>query len=90
MLNIYERKFQSSIKFCAPRQLHRLGQHLWAGWPTRWRLGFYSYRDYFIVTRNLTAVYLDLVPFRSFIVTLGFASTYRDWQKTSRRDIDGT
>jgi hypothetical protein len=42
------------------------------------------------VTRNFTAVYLDLVPFRSFTVTLGFASTDRDWQKTSHRDTDGT
>ena len=27
--------------------------------------------DYFVVTRNFTAVYLDLVPFRNFIVTRG-------------------
>jgi hypothetical protein len=32
-------------------------------------LFFCSHRDYFIVTRNFTAVYLDLLPFRSFTVT---------------------
>jgi hypothetical protein len=42
------------------------------------------------VTRNFIAVYLDLVLFRSFIVTLGFASIYQDWQKTRHRDADGT
>jgi hypothetical protein len=42
------------------------------------------------VTRNFTAVYLDLQQFRSFTVTLGFVTIYRDWQKTSHRDTDGT
>jgi hypothetical protein len=32
-------------------------------------LFFAHYLDYFIVTRNFTAVYLDLVPSRSFTVT---------------------
>jgi hypothetical protein len=53
-------------------------------------LFFALHRDYFIVTRNFTAIYLDLLPFNSFTVTLGFAATYRDWQKTSHRDADGT
>jgi hypothetical protein len=53
-------------------------------------LFFARHRDYFIVTRNFAAVYLDLVPFHSFTVTTGFSSTYRDWQKTSHRDSDGT
>jgi hypothetical protein len=44
----------------------------------------------FIMTRNFTAVYLDLVPFRSFTVTLGFSAIYHDWQKTRHRDADGT
>jgi hypothetical protein len=35
-------------------------------------LFFALHRDYFIVTRNFTAVYLDLVPFRSFTVTRDF------------------
>ena len=32
-------------------------------------LFFALHRDYFIMTRNFTAVYQDLVPFRSFTVT---------------------
>ena len=32
-------------------------------------LFFARHRDYFILTLNFTAVYLDLVPFRSFTVT---------------------
>jgi hypothetical protein len=42
------------------------------------------------VTRNFTAIYLDLLPFNSFTMTLGFAAVYRDWQKTRHRDADGT
>jgi hypothetical protein len=44
--------------------------------------------DYFIMTQNLTSVYLDLVPFRQIIVTQDLSSTYRDWQKTRHRDAD--
>jgi hypothetical protein len=51
---------------------------------------FARHLDYFIVTHNCTAIYLDLVPFKSFTVTLGFAAIYRDWQKTRHRDADGT
>jgi hypothetical protein len=40
--------------------------------------GFFArHQDYFIVTRNFPAVYLGLLPFRSFTVTLGFAGIYR-------------
>jgi hypothetical protein len=39
--------------------------------------------DYFIVTRNFTAIYLDVVPSNSYTVTLGFAAVYRDWQKNA-------
>jgi hypothetical protein len=53
-------------------------------------LFFARHRDYFIVTRNCASVYLDLGPSNSFTVTLGFTSIYRDWQKTSHRDTDGT
>jgi hypothetical protein len=53
-------------------------------------LFFALHLDYFFVTRKFTAVYLDLVPSRSFIVTLGFAAVYRDWQKTRHLDADGT
>jgi hypothetical protein len=49
-------------------------------------LFFARHRDYFIVTRNFTVIYRDLVPYNCFTVTLGFASVYRDWQKTSHRD----
>jgi hypothetical protein len=49
-------------------------------------LFFALHRDYFIVTCNFTAVYRDLIPFRSFTVTLGFTAIYRDWQKTRHRD----
>jgi hypothetical protein len=61
----------------------------WFGGPTRWCLVFCSHRDYFIVTRNFSAVYLDLLLFRSFTVTLSFSAFYRDWQKTRHRDADG-
>jgi len=53
-------------------------------------LFFARHRDYFVVTRNFTAIYLDFEPFHSFTVTLGFAALYQDWQKTSHRDTDGT
>jgi hypothetical protein len=53
-------------------------------------LFFALHRDYFIVTRIFSAVYLDLVPFNSFTVTRGFPAIYRDWQKTRHRDADGT
>jgi hypothetical protein len=51
---------------------------------------FALHRDYLIVTRDFTAVSLDLVPSRSFTVTLGFPAVYQDWQKTRHRDADGT
>jgi hypothetical protein len=35
-------------------------------------LFFARHRDYFVVTRNYTAVYRDLLPFRSFTVTRNF------------------
>jgi hypothetical protein len=53
-------------------------------------LFFARHLDYFIVTRNCSFTYQDLVPSNSFTVTLGFASIYLDWQKTSHRDTDGT
>jgi hypothetical protein len=49
-------------------------------------LFFALHRDYFVMTRNFTAIYMDLVPFRSFTVTLGSSVIYQDWQKTSHRD----
>jgi hypothetical protein len=52
-------------------------------------LFFARHLDYFIMTRNFTAIYLDVVPSNSFTVTLGFSTIYRDWQKTRHRDADG-
>jgi hypothetical protein len=49
-------------------------------------LFFARHLDYFIVTRNFTAVYLDLVPFNSFNVTLGYSAIYHEWQKTSHSE----
>jgi hypothetical protein len=51
---------------------------------------FARHRDYFIVTRNFTAVYLDLLPSPNFTVTRNYSAVYQDWQKTRHRDTDGT
>jgi hypothetical protein len=51
---------------------------------------FACHRDYFVMTLNFTAFYLDLLPFRSFTVTLGYFAICRDWQKTRHRYTDGT
>jgi hypothetical protein len=52
----------------------------------RGALFFARHRDYFIMTRNFITVYLDLVPFHSFTVTLSYSAVYWDWQKTRHRD----
>jgi hypothetical protein len=39
---------------------------------------FTLHRNYFIVTRNFSAIYLDLLTINSFTVTLGFATVYQD------------
>jgi hypothetical protein len=84
-------KFESLISFTAPRQFRLPGQSLRrAAGHRAGALFFALHRDYFIVTRNCTAIYLDLQPFRSFTVILGFAAIYQDWQKTRHRDTDGT
>ena len=70
----------------APGQFRLPGQHLRAAGRRAGASFFARHLDYFIVTRNFTAIYLDLVPFNSFTVTLGFAALYRDWQKTRHRD----
>jgi len=81
------------IKECGTRTVSFHGKASWVGWPTRWCLAclpagrfFAWHRDYFIMTRNCAVIYLDLLPFRNFTVTLGFAAIYRDWQKTRQRD----
>jgi hypothetical protein len=84
-------KFLSFIEFTAPRLFRLPGQSLRrAAGHRAGALFFARHRDYFIVTRNFIAIYLDLQPSHSFTVTLGFAPIYRDWQKTSHRDADGT
>jgi hypothetical protein len=39
---------------------------------------FARHQDYFVVIRYFAFTYRDLVPSNSFIVTLGYSSTYRD------------
>jgi len=59
---------------------------MWAAGRRAGASFFALHRDYFIVTRNFAAVYLDLVPSSSFTVTCGYSAIYRDWQKTWHRD----
>jgi hypothetical protein len=42
---------------------------MWAAGHRTGAVFFARHLDSFIMTRNFTAVYLDLVPFRSFTVT---------------------
>jgi hypothetical protein len=72
-------KFESSINFSTTGQFHLPGQHLWLAGRRAGALFFARHRDYFVVTRNFTSIYRDLVPFRSFTVILGFSAIYRDW-----------
>ena len=63
---------------------------MWVGGQRTGTLFFARHLDSFIVTRNFTTIYRDLVPFNSFTLTLGISAIYRDWQKTRHRDTDGT
>ena len=51
---------------------------------------FARHLEYFIMTRNCSSTYRDLVPFRSFNMTQNYSSVSRAWQKTRHRDTDGT
>jgi hypothetical protein len=63
-------KFVSFIEFCAPRQFRLPGQSLRRAAGRRAGALFFAlHRDYFVVTRNFTAVNLDLLPSNSFTVT---------------------
>ena len=63
-------KFKSFINFGTTGQFRLPGQSLRrAAGHRAGALFFARHRDYFIVTRNFTAVYLDLLPFWSFTVT---------------------
>ena len=54
-------------------------------------LFFARHRDYFIVTRNFTVIYLDLVPFNSFIVTRSsLPSTGRDSYRDGKKLVTAT
>jgi hypothetical protein len=89
--NIYALKFCSIYKIqWHPDSFIYLDSIIGAVGRHAGALFFALHLDYFIVTHNFTAVYPDLVPFNSFIVTLGFTSTYRDWQKSRHHDTDGT
>ena len=48
-----------------------------------------THLDSFIVTRQLSSTYRDLVPSRQIIVTRDFSHIYQDWQKTWHLDTDG-
>jgi len=48
-----------------------------------------THLDSFIVTRQPSSTYRDLVPFRQFILTHDFSSIYQDLQKPRHRDADG-
>jgi hypothetical protein len=78
------------INTVAPGQFRLPGQHLGLAGRRSGALFFALHPVYFAVTRNFAAVCLDLVPSNSFIMTRGYSSIYRDWQKTRHRDADGT
>ena len=48
-----------------------------------------THLDSFIVTRQLSSTYRDLVPSRLIIMTRDFSTVYRDLQKPRHRDADG-
>ena len=74
-------KFKSSINFIATGQFHLSGQHGWVGGRRAGALFFALHRDYFVVTRNFTAIYLDFVPSLSFTVTRNSLPSTRTGKK---------
>jgi len=81
-LKVYERKFSTVYRIHCTTTVSSPGTKSTSGCrPTRWRLVFCSYRDYFIVTQNFSAIYLDLVPFPSFTVTLSLLPFTRTGKK---------
>jgi len=85
--------FLPFIKCSGIRQFRLPGQHHWRCRPTLWCLAclpagrfFALHRDYFIMTRNFTAIYVDLLPSHSFTVTRNSLpstgpDSYRDGKK---------
>jgi hypothetical protein len=65
-------KFKSSIIFGTTGQFHLPGQHLWLAGRRAGALFFARHLDCFIMTRNYSATYRDLVPSRQFILTRNF------------------
>jgi len=45
--------------------------------------------DYFIMTRNCSSIYQDLVPSRQLHRDTKRMSFFQDWQKKRHRDADG-
>jgi hypothetical protein len=62
-------KSKSSINFTASGQFYLPGQTVWLAGRRAGALFFARHRDYYIMTRNFTAIYRDLVPSRNFTVT---------------------
>jgi hypothetical protein len=56
----------------APGQFRLLGQYHRATGRRAGALFFARHQDYFIMTQNFAAIYRDLVPSISFIVTPGY------------------
>ena len=79
-------KFKSSINFGTTGQFHLPGQHHCLAGRRAGALFFALHRDYFIVTRNFAAVYLDLLPFRSFTMTRSSLPSNGTGKKTRHRD----
>jgi hypothetical protein len=84
-------KFNPLIKICGTRtvpaaETKSIG--LAADAQVSWFL--LTHLDSFIVTRQLSFTYLDLVPSRQIIVTHDFFTVYQDLQKPRHRDADGT
>jgi len=91
--------FVPFIKYCGTQTVSSPWTASSGCGPTRRCRVFCLHRDYFIVTRNFTAVYRDLVPFRSCTVTLSSLpstgpDSYRDGKKlvtaTPRRNVAGS
>jgi hypothetical protein len=82
-------KFNLLIKYCGTRTIPA-AETKSIGLPAdalvSWLLP--THLDSFIVTRQLSSIYRDLVPSRQIIVTQNLLSTYRDWQKTRHPDTD--
>jgi len=61
------------------------------GLPADARMSWFlqTHLDNFIVTRQLSSTYRDLVPSRQIIVTRDFSAVNQDMQKPRHRDADG-